>query len=35
LVHANLRKFGTVFNTLAAVCDVHGTVTGVPRTPNA
>jgi uncharacterized OsmC-like protein len=27
LLHANLRKFGTVYNTLAAVCDVHGTVT--------
>ena len=32
LLHANLRKFGTVYNTLAAVCDVHGTVTGhAPR----
>lgn len=28
LVHSNLRKFGTVYNTLAAVCDVRGTVTG-------
>ncbi|GAB3603798.1 OsmC family protein [Microbacterium aureliae] len=27
LVHANLRKFGTVFNTLAAVCEVEGSVT--------
>ena len=26
LVHRNLRKFGTVYNTLAAVCDVHGEV---------
>lgn len=26
LVHLNLRKFGTVFNTLAAACDVHGRV---------
>ncbi|MFN2319996.1 MAG: OsmC family protein, partial [Dermatophilaceae bacterium] len=26
LVHANLSKFGTVYNTLAAVCDVHGEV---------
>ncbi len=24
LVHTNLRKYGTVFNTLAASCDVHG-----------
>ena len=27
LVHTNLRKFGTVYNTLAAVGDVHGTLT--------
>ena len=26
LVHTNLRKYGTVYNTLAAVCDVHGEV---------
>lgn len=26
LIHRNLRDFGTVYNTLAAVCDVHGTV---------
>jgi len=26
LVHLNLRKFGTVFNTLAAACDVRGRV---------
>lgn len=26
LVHQNLRKFGTIYNTLAAVCEVHGTV---------
>lgn len=25
LLHANLRRFGTVYNTLAAVCQVHGT----------
>lgn len=30
LVHLNLRKFGTVFNTLAAACDVHGEVLAVP-----
>jgi uncharacterized OsmC-like protein len=24
LAHKNLRKYGTVYNTLAAVCDVHG-----------
>lgn len=32
LVHTNLRKFGTVYNTLASVCDVHGTITAVPTT---
>lgn len=26
LIHRNLQKFGTVYNTLAAVCDVHGTL---------
>ncbi|MGZ4597236.1 MAG: OsmC family protein, partial [Actinomycetes bacterium] len=26
LVHLNLRKYGTVYNTLASVCEVHGTV---------
>jgi uncharacterized OsmC-like protein len=26
LVHLNLRKYGTVYNTLAATCDVHGDV---------
>lgn len=30
LAHQNLRKFGTVFNTLAAVCDVHGTLEALP-----
>lgn len=29
LVHRNLRKFGTVYNTLAAVCDVRGTAVAV------
>ncbi|GAA4372595.1 OsmC family protein [Agromyces bauzanensis] len=32
LVHQNLRKFGTVYNTLAAVCDVDGTVVPVAPT---
>lgn len=31
LIHRNLRKFGTVFNTLAASCDVHGEVVAVDR----
>jgi uncharacterized OsmC-like protein len=29
LMHRNLTKFGTVYNTLAAVCDVHGEVVRV------
>lgn len=32
LVHTNLRRYGTVYNTLASVCDVRGTVTAVPTT---
>lgn len=35
LIHLNLRKYGTVYNTLAAVCDVHGNVVAVaPPDPN-
>ena len=30
LLHRNLRQFGTVYNTLAVACDVHGTVVAVP-----
>ena len=30
LLHRNLRQFGTVYNTLAAVCHVHGDVVRVP-----
>lgn len=26
LLHLNLRKYGTVYNTLASTCDVHGRV---------
>jgi uncharacterized OsmC-like protein len=33
LVHTNLRRFGTVYNTLASVCDVDGTITAVPTLP--
>lgn len=29
LVHKNLQKFGTVYNTLAAVCEVHGEVVAI------
>jgi uncharacterized OsmC-like protein len=30
LIHRNLQKFGTVYNTLAAACTVHGTIEGKP-----
>lgn len=30
LLHRNLQKFGTVYNTLAAVCDVTGAITSSP-----
>jgi len=33
LIHRNLQKFGTVYNTLAAVCIVHGTLDAKARTP--
>lgn len=33
LLRRNLRKFGTVYNTLAAVCDVSGTVTSSETRP--
>ena len=29
MLHLNLGRYGTVYNTLAAVCDVHGTLTSV------
>jgi uncharacterized OsmC-like protein len=29
LAHRNLRNYGTVYNTLAAVCDVHGEMVAV------
>ncbi len=32
LVHRNLRRYGTIYNTLAAVCDVHGELLAVPAT---
>ena len=35
LLHRNLSQFGTVFNTLAAACDVHGTVIAVPPAPRS
>lgn len=30
LLHRNLRQYGTVYNTLAAVCEVDGQVVAVP-----
>lgn len=30
LLHRNLRRYGTVYNTLAAGCDVHGQVIAIP-----
>lgn len=33
LLHRNLREFGTITNTLAAACDVHGTVRVVDGPP--
>ena len=33
LVHLNLRKFGTVYNTLAATCEVHGRLVVMSPTP--
>lgn len=32
LLHRNLQKFGTVYNTIAAVCAVSGTVSVTPPT---
>lgn len=29
LLHRNLQQFGTIYNTLAAACDVHGTLVAV------
>jgi uncharacterized OsmC-like protein len=31
LLHRNLQQFGTIYNTLAAACDVHGTIVVVDR----
>ncbi len=33
LVHLNLRKYGTVVNTIAAACDVHGEIVAVRPPP--
>ena len=30
LLHRNLRRYGTVYNTLAGACDVHGRVITSP-----
>lgn len=33
LLHRNLSQYGTIYNTLAAVCDVHGTIVAVAPGP--
>jgi len=35
LLHRNLRRFGTVYNTLAASCDVDGTIVAGPGEAHA
>jgi uncharacterized OsmC-like protein len=35
LLHRNLREYGTVFNTLAAVCAVDGRVVAVAPSPDS
>ncbi|HEU5160119.1 MAG TPA: hypothetical protein VFU43_24185 [Streptosporangiaceae bacterium] len=32
LLHRNLRRYGTVYNTLAAACHVHGSIVTGPTT---
>jgi uncharacterized OsmC-like protein len=32
LLHRNISEFGTIYNTFAAACDVHGTVQRAPAT---
>ena len=34
LLHRNITRFGTIFNTLAAVCDIAGEITATPSTGN-
>ncbi|MDZ7676516.1 MAG: hypothetical protein U5K30_15780 [Acidimicrobiales bacterium] len=31
LLHQNIQRHGTIFNTLAEVCEVSGTITAQPR----
>ncbi|WP_280364690.1 OsmC family protein [Nocardia wallacei] len=33
LLHRNLAGYGTVYNTLAATCEVRGTITATPTAP--
>lgn len=35
LLHRNITKFGTIYNTLAASCDVHGEITAVATSPHS
>jgi uncharacterized OsmC-like protein len=34
LLHPNIRRHGTIFNTLAAVCDVAGDIVAEPAIPH-
>lgn len=33
LLHRNIQRHGTIFNTLAEVCEVSGTITALPPPP--
>ncbi|MCX4859051.1 OsmC family protein [Streptomyces canus] len=33
LLHHNLRRYGTVYNTLAATCDIQGRIVTTPSPP--
>ena len=35
LLHYNLRRFGTVYNTLAAACHIHGRIVADTASPEA
>ena len=35
LLHYNLRKFGTIYNTMAAACDVSGCITTHPTSEDS
>jgi len=31
LLHRNIQRHGTIFNTLAEACEIHGSITARPR----